>query len=92
MRRIFKLLGSKIFITALLVLIQLSVLFVFFIFLANKFVWYYIISLALSIILILDIANEEMNPSFKLTWLIAVLIFPICGGPLYLIFAKSKQS
>lgn len=92
MRRIFKLLGSKIFITALLVLIQLSVLFVFFIFLANKFVWYYIISLALSIILILDIANEEMNPSFKLTWLIAVLIFPICGGPLYLIFAKSNQS
>lgn len=92
MRKVFKLLQSKIFITGLLALVQLAVLFVFFNFLASKFVWYYIISSVISILVVLDIANENMNPSFKLTWIIAVLIFPIWGAPLYLIFAKSKQS
>lgn len=92
MRKIIKLLQSKIIITALLALIQLAVLFVFFIFLANQFLWYYIISSVISVLVVLDIANENMNPSFKLTWMIAVLIFPLCGAPLYLIFAKSKQN
>lgn len=92
MRKIIKLLQSKIFITAFLAFIQLVVLFVFFGLLANKFVWYYIITSIISLFIVLDISNEDMNPSFKLTWLITVLIFPIWGAPLYLIFAKSKQS
>ena len=92
MRKLIKILQSKIFITALLMFIQIAVLFVFFISLANNFVWYYVISLIISMLIVLDISNENMNPSFKLTWIIAVLIFPICGAPLYLIFAKSKQN
>lgn len=92
MRRIVKFLQSKIFITALLAFVQLVVLFIFFIFLASKFLWYYVISSIVSLLVVLDIANENMNPSFKLTWMIAVLIFPIWGAPLYLIFAKSKQN
>lgn len=80
------------FITVLLVFIQLAVLFVFIGILANKFVWYYIVTTIISAFIVLDIANQDMNPSFKLTWTITVLIFPIFGGPLYIIFAKSKQS
>jgi cardiolipin synthase len=92
LKKVFKILQSKIFITALLAFIQLAVLFYFVISFANKFVWYYAITTVISILIVLDIANEDMNPSFKLTWIIAVLIFPIWGAPLYLIFAKSKQS
>ncbi len=92
MRKLLNILQSKIFITVFLMLIQLVVLFVFFISLANSFVWYYIVSMIISLVIVLDISNENMNPSFKLTWIIAVLIFPIWGAPLYLIFAKSKQN
>ena len=38
MRKLIKILQSKIFITALLMFIQIAVLFVFFISLANNFV------------------------------------------------------
>ena len=92
MRRFLKFIQSKIFITAVLVLIQLLVLFYFLISLTNNFVWYYVIGLILSVITVLDISSEPMNPSFKLTWIIAAMLFPLCGVPLYLIFAKSKQS
>lgn len=92
MRKLLKIVQSKIFITLLLVMIQLAVLFLFAISLANKFYWYYAVTSLISVLIVLDIANEDMNPSFKLTWIIAVLIFPICGAPLYLIFAKSKQN
>ena len=91
MRRFLKFIQSKIFITAILVLIQLIVLFYFLISLTNNFVWYYVIGLILSVITVLDISSEPMNPSFKLTWIIAAMLFPLCGVPLYLIFAKSKQ-
>lgn len=92
LRKLLKFLQSKMFITLLLVFIQLVVLFVFFNFLATKFVWYYVVTTIISAAIILDISNEDMNPSFKLTWIITVLIFPIFGAPLYMIFAKSKQN
>ncbi len=80
------------FITILLVLVQLTVLILFTLTLASKFMWYYIATTIISVLCILDISSENMNPSFKVTWIITVLIFPIFGAPLYIIFAKSKQS
>lgn len=92
MKKISKFLQSRLFITGLLMLVQVIVLFIFIFALANKFALYYAISLIVSAMVILDLAGESMNPSFKLPWVVLVLTFPLIGTPLYILFAKSKQS
>lgn len=79
------------FITALLMLFQVLILFFFVGILANKFSLYYILTMVLAVMIVLDISNQKMNPSFKLPWAILVLAVPIIGAPLYVLFAKSKQ-
>lgn len=92
MRKIAKLFQSKIFVAGFLVLLQLAVILFFVNYLANKFFWYYALSIVLAVIVALDITNANMNTSFKLAWMITVLIFPIFGTPLYLIFSKSRNN
>lgn len=92
MKKVAKFLQSRMFITALLMLFQVIVFIVFIGFLANKFSVYYILSMVLAALVVMDIANDKMNPSYKLPWAILVLAVPIIGTPLYILFAKSKQS
>ena len=92
MKKFFKILQSRLFITALLMLIQVVILFTFAFFLANQFSLYYIISTVFAVLIILDLASQDMNPSFKLPWAILVMAVPVIGVPLYYLFAKSKQS
>ena len=92
MKKIAKFLQSRMFITVLLMLIQVITLFVFVGIVAERFSVYYIITMILAVFIIIDISNQNMNPSFKLPWSIIVIAFPIIGAPLYILFAKSKQS
>lgn len=92
MKKLGKILQSRIFITALLMLFQIAVLLIFISILANKFSVYYIITTVLAVLIMFDIANQNMNPSFKLPWVILVMAVPIFGAPLYILFAKSKQT
>ena len=92
MKKALKFLQSRMFITALLMLFQVIVLIVFVGFLANKFSVYYIISMAMAALIVLDIANQNMNPSYKLPWVVLVMAVPVFGAPLYILFAKSKQT
>lgn len=91
MKKLSKLLQSRMFITILLLFVQLVILIVFLGVLFDRFAVYYIISSVVALLSIVDIANSDMNPSFKIAWLVLVLIVPFCGTPLYLIFSKSKQ-
>lgn len=92
MKKFLKIIQSRMFITVLLMLIQVIILFVFIGVLAARFSVYYFITLAVSVLIVLDISNQNMNPSFKLPWVILVMAVPVIGAPLYLLFAKSKQS
>lgn len=92
MKKIVKFLQSRLFITALLMLVQVIILFVLIFFMANRFSLYYLITMILAALIVLDIANQNMNPSFKLPWAILVMAVPIIGAPLYILFAKSKQN
>lgn len=92
MKKFLRFVESRLFITALLLLVQLLILLLGLRYLFNHFAIYYVISTAISIISIIDIANDPMNPSFKTPWIILVLLIPFCGAPLYLLFSKSKQN
>ena len=48
--------------------------------------------LLISIFLAFTIINDESNPTFKMAWIIPMLIFPLFGAPLYIIFGRKIVS
>lgn len=87
-----KIINSRIFITAILVLIQ----FVWIVILFNKLITHYaainILFKLLSIIFVLAIVSKDENPAFKIGWLIIIMVAPLFGALLYLTSGDSKPS
>ncbi|MDR1955883.1 MAG: cardiolipin synthase [Treponema sp.] len=46
----------------------------------------------LSIVVCLYILNKKEKPAYKLTWIFLILLFPIFGGFLYLVFQSQSHS
>ncbi|MDR0568513.1 MAG: cardiolipin synthase [Spirochaetaceae bacterium] len=47
---------------------------------------------ALSIVVSLYLLNKKEKPAYKLTWIFLILLFPIFGGFLYLVFCSQSNS
>lgn len=75
---------SRLVITVLLVAVQAFLLFSSFYWLSNYWPGLSIIMNLLSVFLVIYIMNNDMNPAFKLSWIIPICIFPLFGGLLYL--------
>ncbi|WP_343348491.1 cardiolipin synthase [Terrisporobacter petrolearius] len=56
------------------------------------FLYFYLISLILGCILVIYILNGKSNPSYKIAWIVPILILPIFGGTFYLIYGGNKLS
>ncbi|MBQ4153586.1 MAG: cardiolipin synthase [Clostridia bacterium] len=81
---------SRLIIAAIFVLLQLAVFTaVAYFFAARKF-WVYTLLEAISIIIVIYILANKGNPSYKLTWIIYILIFPIVGGLAYLVWGGGR--
>lgn len=77
-------------LTALLILIQALLLFGIIWKLNNYFIYFYAFSVLLSLLLTLRIINNKSNPAFKIAWLIPILLFPVLGGLVYLVFGSDR--
>ena len=80
MRKLIKMLTSKVIILGLFLLVQL----VFLIFLFNALIndemigiYLHFFFLALSILIVLHIISSNINPEYKIAWLIPILAFPV---------------
>ena len=91
MKKILSLLFSRVVFVAMFFLAQLIVI-AFFVFMLSGFAWYYVISILLGIVMVVHIVNGNKNPAYKIGWIIPVLIFPIFGGMLYLMFGSHTFS
>ena len=56
----------------------------------NQFYLFYAISLSLSVLVVLWIITGDKNPTYKLAWVIPILLFPLFGGLMYLMVKQSK--
>lgn len=87
-----KIINSRIFITGILLLMQLGWLILYF----NKLIEHYKIINALftvlSILFVLVIVSKDANPAFKIGWLVIIMITPLLGALLYLTSGDNKPS
>ena len=82
--KLFKFIFSKITISILILLIQILLLYIIFEFFFKYIVWIIGGTGLLSIIIVLYLINSKTNPSYKIAWIIPVLVFPVIGVALFL--------
>lgn len=90
MLNLIKVLTNRLIIIAVLVVIQLLVIAAGVLFLSSKAFYLNTVLTVISIIVVLFIINKTENPSYKLAWIIPILIFPVFGGLFYLLFGGHR--
>ena len=73
-------------------ILQIGVISFFLLKYSESFFDFYLASLTLSIIIVFIIINNKSNPSYKIAWIVPVMIFPIFGGIFYLLYGGNKLS
>lgn len=87
-RKIKKLLFSRAIVIALLLLAQIFMMLLFVLRLSRYFAAMYGVFVVISAVVALRIVNSDSNPAYKLAWIIPVLLVPLFGGMLYLLFGS----
>ena len=91
MRRLLKLLTSRLFWAALAILIQFM-LFAYLVFWASFMhsFYFYVFFSVLSLVMSFAIFTRNEDSSYKLVWMFLIAILPVFGGVLYLVMANKK--
>lgn len=96
MRKLFRFLSSRFFWTALIILIEIGLLFVFIFALSNLHkniaLYVYVAIEILSIFQMIFIISTNGNIAYKLAWVFFIGAIPIVGFFCYLIFGNKKIS
>lgn len=88
MKQFFRVIFSRLLYMLLFISIQVAALVVMFLYFEEKFAYFYVVCILISLVAALHIINSDRNPAYKIAWLIPLLLMPIFGGPLYLIFGN----
>ena len=84
MRKLLKIMFSQVTIVSLLLIIQLAFMALSLMRISEYFVYFEIILRLLSVLAVIIIINRHSNPSYKLAWVVPILLFPLFGGLFYL--------
>ena len=91
-KRLLKILTSRLFIVAVLILLQLFLLLFALVELGTRQYWVSIAFKILSFLMVLCILPREDNPSYKISWIILIMAVPLVGGIFYLMFGMKRNS
>lgn len=89
-KKLFKLLFSRIFVIMLLILVQFAVIFVP-LYVLNRSTFFNIFFWVVGILVVLYVIKQDIEPSFKLVWTIVILLLPVLGSGLYFIFGDKQH-
>lgn len=84
LRKLNKVIFSRLVITIVLVAAQAFFLFSTFYWLGSYMPVISVLLTLLSGVLLIYVVNRDIDPAFKLTWVIPLCLFPLLGGLLYL--------
>lgn len=90
--KLLKILTSRLFVFGLLILVQALWVFFFASSLLSSYTWLRPILFLMSMSIVLWLVIKDENPSYKISWIILILIFPIFGGLLYFFIGNKKPS
>lgn len=90
MKRFLTWLVKKPISVSVLILLQLSLVYLFIYQMSLRVSEAYALLQVLNVFIVLYILNRYDNPSYKLTWIVFILVVPLVGGITYLMFGGRK--
>lgn len=84
-KKLFRMIFGRTLFIILSVSIQVLIMVLFILWLNEYFVYFYSISTVLTILLVVHIANNDINPAYKVAWEFIVLAVPIFGSLFYVL-------
>ncbi len=91
MKKNHKVNGFRIISFVISILMQFAVLISIIIWFNRYFAIFYVISILISFAAVIRIVNNQMNPAYKMAWIIPIMLFPIFGGLFYLFFGGNRM-
>lgn len=92
MKKILQILLHRLVIVIFMLTLQILALVIMILKFNNYFVYFYVFCVLLSLLVLLHVINNKSNPSYKIAWILPILIFPIFGGLFYILFGGNKLS
>lgn len=92
MSRLLKLLTHRVFRVALSLVIQLGVLLVVLLRFNEYYQEFHTACMIFSMLIVIFIVGDRSNPSYKIAWIIPIMLFPVFGWFLYLLFGGNRLS
>ncbi len=92
LKEILHIITNRITLYICAMLIQLVILIIVILEFGNYFIYFYALNVILSMFVVISILNGNSNPAYKIAWIIPILLLPIFGGLIYLMFGKYKTS
>ena len=81
---------TRIVVSALVLFLQMLFLFLMLRTLSDRSVFIYTLSEILAIITVVYIVNRRGNPSYKMAWIVFILIVPVFGITVFMFFGGSR--
>ena len=92
MNKLLKKVLSRTVVTALLIVIQVAWLAALLLQLGNSLPAIQTVLRILSLVAILFVIKSDMNPSYKIGWILLIAVLPILGGLMYVIFGNKRPT
>ncbi len=92
MRRIGKILTSRLAAFGFVVLCELGLLLTLLLRLSSFSVYFLVFLLAINLLSMIVVVNSDANPEYKLTWLSVIVLIPYLGTALYFLYGKSTPT
>lgn len=92
MKKVLQFLCGRIFITGILLLVQLGWFTLFLMKLTRYSVLFSGFFGVLSILIVLYLIGSDDNPAYKIGWIILIMALPLLGGLLYLLMGNKRPS
>lgn len=90
LKKIFKLIFTRVFFVSLGILLQIIWWMVVFFYMTSVSSFVSGFVKALSIVVVLWLVNKKINPSYKLAWTLLMLSVPVLGVLIYFLFGRSS--
>lgn len=90
MRKTLRMLLGRVGFCGMLIALQALILIVVIWRFQHLFVYFYALCVLLSLIVVMTILNNRLNPAYKIAWIIPIMVFPVFGGLFYILFGSDQ--
>lgn len=92
MRKLLNILFSRYMLSAALILVEIGLLLYLVIEMSAYSALFLVFMLVVNLAILISIINADYNPEYRVTWMAIVLVVPVVGAVIYILFRRRRMS